>query len=365
VTAAVLVTTTTIVNEANDTGLTTAANWVGIVTGAIVFAGLLWVFWQWLRWRNPVSVRFLIPRAQYVLKTFPGAPSKETSRRALTIGVGAYDVIVEVKAKIDLDITQIRVLLDERGEGARPRQLGVVPSRLSQQITADHRGRHRYVDWNGEVKVSEDFEWPRFVHKDDTCLVTQRLRTFGDWAGTLVVVIGMRGERFARSRTYKLDLAVSEERNEAPYLQSPPTHEASLHIVTAYDYAVVVRFGVGNPQQQHIGQGSLNFRVPDYAVELAPSDEHGNLLPNPAGSLGTSSEVLEDKDGIPHGVGIKYWNRTGIDLPGRMATIFDFRVSLDEKRASLPVRVTLVSPDLDDPIEFYETLYPDWPMRCV
>jgi hypothetical protein len=356
---AATVTTTTRVGSNGDSGLTTAANWVGIVTGAIVLIGLLWVLWQWLQWRNPVSVHFLLPKAQYVLKSFPGAPTRETPTAALTIGIGAYDVLVQVKAKIDVEITQIRISLDEHGEGTRPRQLGVVPSRLVHHISADHRGRHRYVDWNGEVRVSEDFEWPRFVHKDDTCLVTQRLRTSGYWRGVLIVGIGMRGERFARSRTYKLPLTV-DATNEVPYLESPPTHEAALHVVIARGDAVVVRFGVGNPQQRHISQASMNFRVPDYVVDLTPSNADGERMLNPAGVLDTSSEVLKDVDGVLHGSGIKYWNRTGIDLPGRMATIFDFRLTFREHVEFFPVRVTLVSPDLDDPIEMYETLYPDW-----
>jgi hypothetical protein len=360
--AAVTTTTTTVTTTASggDSGLSTVANAVGIFTGLVVLIGLITVFVQWLKWRDPVTVSFLLPKERYTLKTFPGAPKTEVTQDSLTIGTGSYDVMIQVRAMLDLDITQLRVLLDEGGDGERPRQLGVVPSRLSQTISPDHRDRHRYVDWNGEVRVSEDFEWPRFVHEGDSCLVTQRLRTHGDWKGNLVVIVATRGGRFARSRTYKLPLVVEAGTEANQFLASPTTYEAELNIASTYDRVAVVRFAVGNAQQDHIERCSMNFRVPDYVVGLAPSHANGDLLMNPRGTLDHGDEVLVDQDGLPHGSGIAYWNSTDLSLPGRIMTHFHFRVPLPANRNSFPVRVTLTSPDLDDPIEMWETLYPNF-----
>jgi hypothetical protein len=66
-----------------------------------------------------VTVTSLIPKAKYAEKEFQGAAQAEQTPKSLTMGVGRYEVVVQVRAKLDLQILQARFILDEGGRGTR------------------------------------------------------------------------------------------------------------------------------------------------------------------------------------------------------------------------------------------------------
>ena len=269
-----MTTTTTQIAESGDSGLTTLANVLSVFTAAVLVIGLVWGLRQWWRWRKPIRVTFLLPKTKYALRRFQGAPAAETHPKELSMGVGVYDVPIRVQAMTDMEIVQLRVAIHENDLGTRPVDLGRVPSRWQYHTTADHLGRHRYVDWNGEVRLSQDFDsFPRVVPRGDNCLITHRIRTLGDWDGEIAIVMALRG-RFTRSRVVSLPLHVSRYKDDVPFLRAVRDVQAVLTMDRAFDTSVVLCLGVKNDRASSI-EAELNFRVPNYVSELVPADQDG------------------------------------------------------------------------------------------
>jgi hypothetical protein len=173
-------------------------------------------------------------------------------------------------------------------------------------------------------------------------------------AGGLCLVAALVVFAGPRRRAGGSGEASGEARAEgAPVL--PPT--ATLSVSAAYDFSTVVCVGIDNPRREPIEKVSINFCVPDYVSELVPSDHEGDRTNSPEGRLLTSPEILNDDDGKPCGNGIKYWSRTGLEFPGRWNSMVCYRMTMNPPRV-LPVRATLSSPDLDEPIELHQTFRP-------
>ncbi len=361
-------------------------DWLGLLANIVVVVAVLLLLWNWLRWRNwawwkdvsfaklvaalrlggPIEVAFLLPKRQYHDKTFPVAGHEEKPVDSLTVGIGTYDLTVRIKANTEVTIEQIRLAIHETGGiGTRPIHRGIVPSRFLKHWTPDFQGRSRYVDWNGEVKVAEDFmAYPRLVNKGDHVLVTMRVRTQGDWDGAVAVILMIKGH-FTRSQVVRLPLCVSRHGDEVPYLKTVPEPGVTLEARTigepSFYPSMLLVLGIANERPIPIEGATLNFRVPDW-VGITPANQDGTPMANPRGHLLTASEVLKGRDGGGSGTGIKYWARSGMSFPGDIATLVMFRVDANQPAPlpALPVRVTIVSPDIDDSVSIEETV--DWPV---
>ena len=106
----------------------------------------------------------------------------------------------------------------------------------------------------------------------------------------------------------------------------------------------VICLGIESNRHVHIGHVGFNFRV-HFVDELIPCDEHGNEQVSAPGNLMTSPEILEDEAGTEYGNGIKYWARSGVEIPGRTSVLSYFRIRMPAPR-SFPVRVSIFSEDL-------------------
>jgi hypothetical protein len=345
----------------SDSTLTTVSSWFGIVGGALIVIGAAYVVYQWWRWRDPVRVTFLIPKAKYAEKRFEGAQETEQTPTSLTVGVGRYEVIIQVQEKLDLEILQARFILDEEGQGARPVIREAPPSRFLRETAADYLGRHQYLDWNGELRTSEDFDFPREVLRDDTGVLTRIVETSGPWEGDIVIPLALRGSRFARPAHPRLRFKVDPDADEVPFLQASSQVTAVLSVVRTQPYGgearhTIFSLGVENLKAAPIKHVSINFRVPNIALELYPCDLGGNRkgtdYPIP------SSEVLVDADGEPVGDGIFYWSSDDLHFPGRWSTVKCFAVTMPSS-APFPVSVTISSPELHDQLELETMINPD------
>ena len=96
-----------------------------------------------------------------------------------------------------------------------------MPSRHLRDHGVDYLGRNQYIDWNGELKTTEEFDFPREVTKGDTGYVVRVIETSGPWEGHVVVILGLRG-RFARSKLYPLPFRVTDDgADDVPFLRRP------------------------------------------------------------------------------------------------------------------------------------------------
>ena len=151
----------------------------------------------------------------------------------------------------------------------------------------------------------------------------------------------------------RLEQRLDARAQAAVVLPDPDIH---LSIEMTYDETVLICVGLWNPRQSHIERATLNFLVPDFVSELVPADQSSARLGKPSGVM-TTAEVLTDDDGNDFGNGSKYWQSTEIDFPGRVSSVLYFRVTMDKLRP-FPVKLVLVSPDLDQPIELREMIRP-------
>jgi len=76
-----------------------------IVAGIIAAAGLLFVIskgvQEWITWRNPFGVTYLIPGAKYPKAEFPGNSKDEQYPTSMEVDIGEHQIMFRVTPKVD------------------------------------------------------------------------------------------------------------------------------------------------------------------------------------------------------------------------------------------------------------------------
>ena len=200
-------------------------------------------------------------------------------------------------------------------------------------------------------------DFPRRLAKGDYVYQTMRIRTQGEWDGGIAVILLLRST-FSRSQTIKLPLSVSDAHDDVSFLRVEPEPAASLSAEGRdQNLRAILALGIRNDRPTPIRGATLNFRVPDWVRVMYPCKQDGERHGGVAGSLLTASEVLFDSNGKPSGEGIKYWAQPEITFPGEISLLSFFCVEMEEPR-EVPVRITVVSPDLEEPIEIAASFLP-------
>jgi hypothetical protein len=202
-----------------DSALDIFAGVASIVGAGGILVTAIYLGRLWLRWRVPIRVQFFLPKNVYARKEFPGAPTTETFCDSLNIGTGKYAIFVQITALTHVELSKTRFLLDEHDVARRPTDLGAdYPGRWAQSKDPDWLGRQRFIDWNGEVRLSQEFGVPGVMPRGDTHLLNKIIEARAEWDGHIVIAVPIQG-RFVRAKDYRLPLKVTKDRDDVPFLR--------------------------------------------------------------------------------------------------------------------------------------------------
>ena len=188
---------------------------------ALLVAYLLGKLMKWWIMHNPLKASYLIPRRDYREALFEGAGVEEQTRDSLSVGVGNYRVMHLIKAKREIDIGPI-VLRLKGPEKNKPRPDGVAnpyivddaPRYGSQPEYPEHT---EYRNWNGEIYPLPD-KWPRHLLSGDDWYIGNKIETFGDWDGEIILTLPIHGWKTIQ-KGFRLCVVEGELKDDIPFLE--------------------------------------------------------------------------------------------------------------------------------------------------
>jgi len=191
--------------------------WAAIIAGAIAIAvaifGIVKFSYHKIKFMRPVRVRYLIPRAQYPHRLFEGAPAQELKPTKLVIGVGKYRIMNELTISINVNVDPF-VLSFEGPNNNMPTLEEPDNPFIIENIESS--GIKYRKDWWGNLHPYSPVISTSYWYKTEPRLTGHRITTYGDWKGKACFTIPIHGER---PYVVKLDLEVSEENDQVPFLK--------------------------------------------------------------------------------------------------------------------------------------------------
>lgn len=186
-----------------------------MVSAAILVGGIIVVWFRYgkaqinLRWG--ITVLFLIPQTHYPLRNIGGAPSVERTNPKLTIGIGIYRLLYQIRTKEDIEYDPL-VLVLEGDEKNRPNNLGI------ENLFVVDTSASGIRDWWGNLLPISTPHSTRYLHHEDIGMSGIRIETKGKWVGKIRVEIRMKGKPIIY-RYLQLNVSDNPTEDEIPFLK--------------------------------------------------------------------------------------------------------------------------------------------------
>jgi hypothetical protein len=151
---------------------------------------------DYLRWRDPIRINYLIPRGHYDARDFPGASGNERHVDSLIVGLGEYTVLLRVTVKTEMEIVDApwAFLAAENAVS----DVGSNNPSIVRNVQRED-GRMVYQDWHGRWHNSS--QGGTVVHRPDAEWVMGHLISAKRaYRGELEVSFAVKGHKTIKKR---------------------------------------------------------------------------------------------------------------------------------------------------------------------
>ena len=206
----------------SNSAMTEVGSWAAIVAAFFSGLGIIYGVFKWLKRKRKLQgliVRYLVPQSKYPNASFIGAPAKEKKPDRLTDSIGIYRLMHVITPKTDMLIDPI-VLRFEGDNKNIPERLGTDNPFIVEKLDDGS-----YRDWWGDVQPPPE-NWPRYLHYGGTLVVSNRIKTTGQWSGKAYFEFRVRNGPVIIK---KLIFTVSEDPqdDEIPFLKVEDNQKAT------------------------------------------------------------------------------------------------------------------------------------------
>jgi len=139
-------------------------------------------------------------------------------------------------------------------------------------------------------------------------------------------------------------------RSRRPALNGKPLlclGSTSIRLLQVEGGEVVFEIGFINRGRGDVPNATVNVLVPATAHWIRRCDYNGTVLMNEGSFLPTSDSLTNDEQGRP--IPSIYWNGL-VSFPGRVARPVLFRVAFPDRPSEVPIRYTVASSALSEPL---------------
>jgi hypothetical protein len=199
--------------------LTDWGSWWAIVSGAIALGLLIFTIVKWSITRfhihHRITVQFLIPMNHYPRRNFHGAPARESTSSELTIGIGIYRLLYQIRTKEDIEYDP-PILIFEGNQKNRPDNLG------NDNLFIVDTSNSGIRDWWGNLLPIATPHSTKYLHHEDVGMCGVRIETRGTWNGRICIEIRMKNKPII-SKYLQLSVSDNPKDDEIPFLKMTKT----------------------------------------------------------------------------------------------------------------------------------------------
>ncbi len=191
-----------------------------IIAGVVALGLVIWQVVKAIEKNRNIQriyVCYLKPKDKYPDATFVGAPEQEQFPRKLTVTTDSiYTLFIQIHPLIDIIVDP--VLVSFLGTDMNKPRIEGRDNPFIREKLEDGASR----DWWGDIHKPAG-GYPRPVYSGDCLMDTNKIHTFGQWKGEILVQIPIR-EIGKIKRTLGFTVSTSINDDEIPYLRNLNTN---------------------------------------------------------------------------------------------------------------------------------------------